>query len=397
MTQDIADRLVTISNSEIKGFVQQNYGSVTFVYNFPQGADAGAALKAAGAAAAAPACPYRGLSAFQPEDARFFFGREAAIDRVSRLVARGQITAVTGASGSGKSSLVFAGVVPALAAGNQWLFATFRPGADPFYALAGALVPVLAATSPAGAEPASEQTQAIASLAAALREDATKLLATRQEISHLYPGRQLLLIADQFEELYTLCQKPEVRKQFLDSLLAATAGATAAGAPSLRVLLTVRADFLGALVSHRGLADALQNQIDLLGPMTRAELMAAVVKPAELMGVRYEDHLVERILDDLGDDDGSLPLLEFALTQLWEQQSADRLLTHTEYEKIGRVSGAIQQHAEAAYARLDVQERARTRRLFRRLVSLSGSDAGPGQRRTRQPPPGGRQPCGGSA
>ncbi len=381
MTDDNATPKLGISHSEVHGLVQQNYGTVTFVYNFPQNNDVLKAEAAGRLDMEAPDCPYQGLSAFQPEDAGLFFGRDAAVDRVVRLTQRGRLTAVTGASGSGKSSLVFAGVLPALMQTDKWVFTTFRPGEDPLYSLAGALAPMLADTEPGVPLPATEQAIAVAALAADLRSDPARLSAVIQRIHDRNPGKQILIFADQFEELYSLAQEDEVRNQFLDRYLGLAASTET---PFLRLLLTIRADFLGELVGERRLADALQNQIDLLGPMTRQELTDAVVLPAESMGVRYEDHLVERILDDLGDDDGSLPLLEFALTQLWEKQSVGSLLTHTEYEEVGRVSGAIRQHAEAAYARLDQEERRLTRRLFRRLVSLPDQNGHDSERITRR-------------
>ncbi len=380
MSNNNGETLLKIERSEIKGFVKENYGSVTFVYNFPQQASDGIRTMSTRSSGEMAVCPYQGLSVFQPENAEYFFGREAAIDRVVRLTKRSGLTAVTGASGSGKSSLVFAGVVPELVRSKNWLFTTFRPGEDPFYTLAGALVPLMDAAGNEGEDNRARIT-AVKTLAEELRKKPDRLQTAMHTIREKNSGKRLLIIADQFEELYSLCQDAEVRKLFLDRLHDAIIDQ---GEVAERLVLTIRADFLGELVSDRRMADALQNQFDLLGPMTRAELTDAIVEPAALLGVAYEEHLVDRILDDLGDDDGSLPLLEFALTQLWETQTGSGLLTHTAYEKIGRVSGAIAQHAEAAYARLDQQERQLTRRLFRRLVSLPDQRSQDTQRITRR-------------
>ncbi len=177
----------------------------------------------------------------------------------------------------------------------------------------------------------------------------------------------MLLIADQFEELYTLCTDETTRRNFLDRLLAGIS-APADRSPFAPVLVaTMRADFLGQALSYRPFADVLQNADLKLGPMNRAELTEAIEKPAQLWGVTFEAGLVERILGDVEAEPGILPLLEFALTELWQRRSGKQL-THAAYEEIGEVQGALGRHANQEYAKLGDTDRERVRRIFIQLV-----------------------------
>jgi WD40 repeat protein len=261
------------------------------------------------AAVAAGENPYQGLHAFGEEDAHYFFGREADSEGLWETAQKQPFVVLLGASGSGKSSVARAGVLPrARAAG--WAIVTFRPEADPFRTLAAGLV----ATMEAGMSKADQLIET-RKLAAAFREGTLPLpdvLSTlKQEIS---AGR-VLLLGDQFEELYTLCPDPAERQGFVDLLLKAVAGA-----PSGCLLLTMRADFLGRALGYRPLADALQARQVVLGPMTREELERAIEEPAALLDVTFEPGLVTRILDDVEAAPGGLPLLQFALTEMWERQ-----------------------------------------------------------------------------
>jgi WD40 repeat protein len=175
------------------------------------------------------------------------------------------------------------------------------------------------------------------------------------------------LVVDQFEELYTLCPDAQLQKAFVDELLAAVEAARAKQDTSSVILLTMRADFMGQALAHRSFADALQEASLMLGPMTRQELHMAIDKPAELQGAAFEAGLVERILDDVGEKPGNLPLLEFTLTQLWEQQS-DGWLTHSDYEDMGCVEGALAAYADHVFADLDAEEQELARRALVQLV-----------------------------
>ncbi len=142
----------------------------------------------------------------------------------------------------------------------------------------------------------------------------------------------LLLILDQFEELFTLCSDPDLRKRFLDELLTTVSAWRERPRSPFVALLTLRADFMGQALAHRPFADALQAASIMMGPMTRDELQAAIVKAGrKVQGAAFEEGLVERLLDDVGQEPGNLPLLEFALTLLWEHHSYG-WLTHAAYE-----------------------------------------------------------------
>ena len=174
---------------------------------------------------------------------------------------------------------------------------------------------------------------------------------------------RLLLLVDQFEEMYTLCPDREARRRFLDGLLTAVGSSN----EHFVLLLTMRADFMGRALAYRPFADALQQASVLLGPMNRDELRAAVEMPAEMQGAAFEPGLVERLLDDVGQEPGTLPLLEFALTLLWEHNE-NGWLTHQAYEDIGRVEGALACYADQVFDALDQQEQERARAALVQLV-----------------------------
>ena len=296
---------------------------------------------------ALPDCPYRGLQAFQPEHKDLFFGRQKFVDRLVKEVDVKQLVAVIGASGSGKSSVVFAGLIPQLP--ENWEVVSFRPGKRPFEALAGVLLRRLYHL-PTGEE--------VRELAGGLREGKVAL----GNISSTSHSQTTLLVADQFEELYTLCSEWETRERFLDCLLEA-----ADNAPGFKLVLTMRADFYHYALGYRPFADALQNACVNLGPMNGEELQEAISRPAESRGVSLEVGLVERILQDIGkkpDEVGNnskskqppdkLPLLEFALKQLWEAATENGYpeLTNKAYTAIGGVELALGKHAEKVYEEL---------------------------------------------
>jgi WD40 repeat protein/class 3 adenylate cyclase len=308
--------------------------------------------------------PYRGLAAFGEADAPFFFGREAFTEELYGTVTSRPMTAViVASSGAGKSSAVAAGLLPRLRSEGNWLILQFRPGSQPFLMLATILIPVL--------EPdLDEMDRLIATqkMASALRNREVSLLQIVDRALHKGDAEaRLLLIADQFEELYTLCPDPEVRQAFLDELLAAVHGASGQLPARLVLLLTLRADFMGQALAHRPFADELKEGALLLGPMNREELQAAIKSPAEKQGAAFETGLVDRILDDVGQEPGNLPLLEFTLTLLWDRMDQG-WMTHAAYEAIGRVDGALSRHADQVYGELGAKEQEQSRRMFVQLV-----------------------------
>ena len=309
-------------------------------------------------------CPYRGLAAFQEADAHFYFGRNAFIDLLEHAVRTRKLVAViVGSSGSGKSSALFAGLVPRRRKAGGYQFAQLRPGSQPFYALGSALLPLL--------ESGLSETDRLAELrklAERLMKGDVSLAQVIERILEKAPEtRQVLLIVDQFEELYTLCPDARLQKAFIDELLAVVDTAKTQRSSPCVILLTLRADFMGQALGHRTFADVLQEASLLMGRMTRQELHMAIERPAEMQGVAFEPGLVERILDDVGDKPGNLPLLEFTLTLLWEQQT-DGWLTHANYEAMGSVEGALAAYADQVYAGLEEGEQERVRRSMVQLV-----------------------------
>lgn len=319
-----------------------------------------------------PPCPYRGLFAFREEDAHLFFGREEFTADLVKAVKRKRFVAVVGASGSGKSSLVFAGLTPQLRQDPnvQWQIISFRPGKNPFEALATALVSLRQCCPSFSLEnilelPEDSTTTRLLELdlAIALQQNHQLLHTILEKVVQQKFGTRLLLIADQFEELYTLCPEPQ-RQPFLDLLLNAYSFT-----PAFTIVLTLRADFYSYALSYRPFSDALQGAVQNLGPMNMKELRRVIEEPAKKMQIGLEAGLTNQLIDEIDQQPGHLPLLEFALTQLWSKQQ-NRLLTHQAYQEIGGVEEALANHAEAVYAQLTEADRQRAQQIFIQLVRL---------------------------
>jgi WD40 repeat protein len=305
-------------------------------------------------------CPYRGLLPFREEDAPFFIGREAFTAALIEKVRSRRLIAVVGASGSGKSSVVRAGLVPALrrdANNYVWDILTLTPGRTPLHALLAALSP------PPDSLSRTARLARIESDVALLRQHSLTIDAFAHDILGEQPGtNRLLLVIDQWEELYTQAKSVEDRQRFLDLILETTAEG------AVTVVLTLRGDFYGRALEDRVFADHLQNAVVNLGPMRPEELKRAVIEPAAKVGLDFEDGLVDRILEDVRSEPGNLPLLEFLLTELWTRRER-RLLTHGAYAEIGGIKGAIATRAEAELQKLSSEQREALRRVMIRLVT----------------------------
>jgi len=255
-------------------------------------------------------CPYRGLYHFSPDDADVFFGREVFVQELFAATQTRNFIPVLGASGSGKSSVVLAGLVPKLQNEGHWLFTHFRPGSDPFYALAEALVPLYTSGD------STTQIVQTSKLAKSLGNGDINLPNILSHIQKKHPNHQVLLIADQFEEIYSLCADNKIRHSFLDTLLASFQSCSAQSRYNHVLVATMRADFLGNALSYPQFGELLRNTDIKVRSMNREELTQVIEKPADKLGVSFEAGLVQRILDDVEDEPGNLPLLEFALTEL---------------------------------------------------------------------------------
>lgn len=334
--------------------------------------------------------PYKGLRAFEEADAADFFGRGALIGRlldrlragaqveptvpvatatnpgVSLSAASSRLLAVIGPSGSGKSSVVRAGLLPALRrdgvpGSSRWLFATMTPGTQPLAKLAGALLSV-AASTPSG-------------LGATLRQSSDGLRRAAELLLPPDPAVELLLLIDQFEELWTQTVDAAERTHMLRLL------ADAAQAPGsrLRIILTLRADFYDRPLLDPGLGPLLQRHSEVVLPLSPAEIEQAIVEPARRAGAVVPPELVAAIVADLAEQPGALPLLQYALTDLFEQR-VGRSLTLAAYRAQGGTGGALARRAEAIYAALTAAEQELARQLFLRMVS---PDEGAGYTRRR--------------
>lgn len=308
--------------------------------------------------------PYRGLAAFQADEAHLFFGRETVVAEMLDKLRQQNLVALIGASGSGKSSLVFAGLFPQLQA--DYVLLSLRPKTDPLGQLAFTLA---AGLYDDAVQKANNAADLLAKFKAGQYETVPFLL---QEMLERHQKTQLLLVVDQFEELYALNPEEkdaEMQRQFTDLLLHIAASKE----PQVRLLLTLRADFLGRALSYAPLAQALDESAKkLLGAMQREALRAAVEQPALYAGVTLMPTLVTRILDDVGDDPGQLPLLQFALTRLWEHGT-----DLSAYERVGGVKRALVNYADEVLAKFKHDEQA-VQRLFVKLVQ-----PGRGQEDTR--------------
>ena len=300
--------------------------------------------------------PYKGLNAFTAADAAYFYGRKQVTADLLAMVRQESFVAVLGASGSGKSSLVFAGLAAKVAAKGSWITASCRPGKEPFISMAGTLLQPLE-----GELSETSRLKELDKLAGYLAEKPENLGRVMARILEKSAKERFLLIIDQFEELYTLTQEAEVRRVLVGSLLAARE------VDDIRLVVTMRADFLGQALTYPPLVAALQDHSLMLGPMTAGELKEVIAEPAKKVGIGFEPGLEDRILRGVVDEPGYLPLLQFALTRLWDEQQASRL-THAGYEEIEAVAGALVQYADETWENLDTAEQKTARQVFTRLV-----------------------------
>jgi energy-coupling factor transporter ATP-binding protein EcfA2 len=309
--------------------------------------------------------PFRGLEYFDVEHAHLFYGRDEDTQELLEKLRADRFLAVVGASGSGKSSLVRAGLIPALHRGRyqdgaswpaSWRIAVCRPGNRPHRALATALPDLDPELSPA------ERMRTISECVRQLEQGAAGLEAC---VAALVPrGNRTLLIVDQFEEVFTLTSALEERRHFIDTLLGIT---ESAGDRLVHVVITLRADFYSRCWEHPELPGRIAQNQHAARPLLRAQLREVIEKPLALVGASFESGLVDRILNEAGDEPGSLALVEHALLQLWERRQG-KVLTHAAYEEIGGVSGALAHHADEVFARLGEDERQIAQKIFLRLT-----------------------------
>ncbi len=313
--------------------------------------------------------PFKGLEYFNENDADKFYGRELLTARlVGKLRQSRFLPVIIGASGSGKSSVVRAGLIPALKRGEpladgsqppegsrSWPTYVLTPSAQPMEALAACLT--------RDANSVSATTALLEDLRVdprALHFYARKLLSER-------PGaHRALVIVDQFEEIFTLCKDETDRRAFINNLLYASSEKT--DGPTV-VIIIFRADFYAHCAQYDNLRAAVSTQQEFVGPMTKEELRRAIEEPAKAGGWDLEPGLVDLILKEVGDEPGALPLMQHALLETWKRRRG-RTLTLRGYNDAGGIRGAIAKTAEAVYKELPPDQQAVARRIFLRLVEL---------------------------
>jgi serine/threonine protein kinase len=312
--------------------------------------------------------PYAGLSSFQESDAGKFFGRNREIAAMVTRIRDRPLMAVVGSSGVGKSSFVRAGLVPALKrSGETWETLVVRPGRKPLEALAGIIAPMVA-TAANLADEVDEQKKLVDTL--------------RREPGHLghvlrlrarRDARRLLLFVDQFEELYTMVADPMERAAFTACLSAVADDATS----PLRVVLSIRSDFLDRVAEDQQFVAELTQGLFFLGPPNREGLREAITQPAEMAGFQFESpDMVEDMLNHLETTPGALPLMQFAAAKLWEtRDTARRRLTRQAYIAMGGVAGALASHADRVVADIGAQRAGLVRALLLRLVTAERTRA----------------------
>ena len=308
-------------------------------------------------------CPYKGLEFFDcnDEDPRYFFGRERLVSQLLDRVRTQNFMALVGASGSGKSSVLRAGLLHQLELGRriagseQWRIRITRPDAKPMQNLALAFVD----------DNLSDVNRASAlSQATALLERGAEGL---NQLVQASAAPRTILVVDQFEEVFTRCEKEEDREQFFACLM----GALAEAADRLCLIIAMRADFVGKCLAadYSGLAQQIPRQIVSVLPMESKELEAAICKPAEAVGLQVEPALVTEILNDISRAPGNLPLLQYTLKALWQQKQNSKLQLST-YQALGGINGTLDRRATEIYNSFSKAEQQTVQHIFQQLTQL---------------------------
>lgn len=317
-----------------------------------------------------PENPYKGLYAFQSIDARDFFGREDLIQKLLNFMQDGspyeRFLAIVGPSGCGKSSVVKAGLIPSLWTNRipnsaKWFVIDFIPGEHPIEKLETALIRVAANHSENLYEQLSRNDRGLLRVA---------------DIILPADDTELVIVIDQFEEIFTLVESEAERSQFIDLLCTAVSH----NRSRIRLIITLRADYYDRPLHYPQLGEMIKARMETVLPLSAKGLERAIRGPAERVGISFETGLVEQIVSDTNYQAGALPLLQYALTELYEQRD-ERVLTHRAYAAIGGAGGALANRAEEIYDSLSEEAKQLSQQMFMRLVTL-GEGAEDTRRRT---------------
>ena len=307
--------------------------------------------------------PYAGLNAFQEADASRFFGRTREVGTVMAKLHGTPMIGIVGPSGVGKSSFVRAGIIPALKqSGEPWETLVIRPGRHPMVALSNIVVPML---NTGNTDLNVQVTEHQSTLQRLYQEPG--YLGTILRSRARTHGRKILLFLDQFEELFTLNREAEERRAFTACLT----GMADDPLSPLRLMLSIRSDFLDRMTEDQLLMSELGPGMFFLAPPDREGLREAIVRPLEMARYRFEaPAIVENMLDTLQATPGCLPLLQFAASTLWEARDRERrALTEHSYAQLGGVAGALATHADAVLAGMSSAQQSLARAVFERLVT----------------------------
>ncbi len=306
-------------------------------------------------------CPYKGLRYFELEDHHFFFGRETLTKTLLGKISQKTFLAVLGASGSGKSSVIRAGVLYQLKQGltlqgsADWEVKIMLPGNKPMETLAlGFLDPNLSRI---------QRSQQLATAESLLKQGSDGLKRLIQTTN----APKVLLIIDQFEEIFTLCPDKAERERFINCLL----GAVEKCNGKLKVIIAMRADFFGKCVeeTYSGLSQQIEENLVSVTPMKQEELLRAITKPAKRVKLPIEPVLINEILKDIQDSPSNLSLLQDALTELWKQRDHQGL-TLANYINLGRIAGSLNKRATDVYNRLTEAQQLTAKHIFLNLTQL---------------------------
>jgi serine/threonine protein kinase len=312
--------------------------------------------------------PYPGLVAFQEDEADRFFGRGRDVLQVTARLREHPLGAIVGPSGVGKSSFVRAGVIPALkSSGERWESFVLRPGRQPLHSMATMLQPLTTSAASIEAKMAEHE-----SILQRLREEPGYLGAVLRSRA-VQRHQRILLFVDQFEELYTLAPDEAERRAFT-ACLSGVADDTAA---PLRVLVSLRSDFLDRVGEDKRFAEEVTRGLVLLQPLGREALREALKAPVEQLGHAFETpEMIEEMVQALVSTPGALPLLQFAGSKLWEARDPRRkVLTDASYRQMGGITGVLAQHADQVVLALPPPMQRLARALFQRLVTSDGTRA----------------------